>query len=199
MSFFGARVILTPGNDFPEFSQSRTKLRQRLLTLPPRRPKDMSPTRTPAGDLRSGRRRGSGHSLESRAEHPSTENQEVISGPSLSFVRPDADFFPTPVGHPLSGARETWLAPNGLRNLSIRDSTAMARSPELAPVPAAGSGEPLGTDAEPGPSLSDGVRGPSHPPGGCSVTRPPSCCVTRPRAWSRTLILHRFASLLAGG
>ena len=92
----------------------------------------MSPTRTPAGDLRSGRRRGSGHSLESRAEHPSTENQEVISGPSLSFVRPDADFFPTPVGHPLSGARETWLAPNGLRNLSIRDSTAMARSPELA-------------------------------------------------------------------
>src|SRR5271166_2956872 len=34
-----------------------------------------------------------------------------------------------------------------------------------APVPAAGSGEPLGTDAEPGPSLSDGVRGPSHPPG----------------------------------
>ncbi len=33
-----------------------------------------------------------------------------------------------------------------------------------APVPAAGSGEPLGTDAEPGPSLSDGVRGPSHPP-----------------------------------
>ncbi len=32
------------------------------------------------------------------------------------------------------------------------------------------------------PSLSDGVRGPSHPAGGCSVTRPPSCCVTRPRA-----------------
>ena len=31
-----------------------------------------------------------------------------------------------------------------------------------APVPATGSGEPLGTDAEPGPSLSDGVRGPSH-------------------------------------
>ena len=49
------------------------------------------------------------------------------------------------------------------------------------------------------PSLSDGVRGPSHPPGGCSVTRPPSCCVTRPRAWSRTSILNRFASLLAGG
>ena len=124
--------LLTPGNDFPEFSQSRTKLRQRLLTLPPRRPNHRSPTWTPAGDLRSGRRRGSGHSLESRAEHPSTENQEVISGPTLSFVRPDADFFPTPVGHPLSGARETWLAPNGLRNLSIRDSTAMARSPELA-------------------------------------------------------------------
>ena len=59
-------------------------------------------------------------------------NHAVISGPSLSFVRPDADFFPTPVGHPLSGARETWLAPNGLRNLSIRDSTAMARSPDLA-------------------------------------------------------------------
>ena len=68
-----------------------------------------------------------------------------------------------------------------------------------APVPATGSGEPLGTDAEPGPSLSDGVRGPSHPRGGCSVTRPPSCCVTRPRAWSRTSILNRFASLLAGG
>jgi len=49
------------------------------------------------------------------------------------------------------------------------------------------------------PSLSDGVRGPSHPPGGCSVTRPPSCCVTRPRAWSRTSIQNRFASLLAGG
>src|SRR5208337_1121675 len=31
-----------------------------------------------------------------------------------------------------------------------------------APVPATESGEPLGTDAEPGPSLSDGVRGPSH-------------------------------------
>ena len=68
-----------------------------------------------------------------------------------------------------------------------------------APVPATGSGEPLGTDAEPGPSLSDGVRGPSHPPGGCSLTRPPTCCVTRPRAWSRTSILDRFASLLAGG
>src|SRR5271157_5440443 len=67
-----------------------------------------------------------------------------------------------------------------------------------APVPAAGSGEPLGTDAEPGPSLSDGVRGPSHPPGGCSVTRPPSCRVTRPRAWSQPSILNRFASLLAG-
>src|SRR5208337_2834379 len=68
-----------------------------------------------------------------------------------------------------------------------------------APVPATGSEEPLGTDAEPGPSLSDGVRGPSHPPGGCSLTRPPTCCVTRPRAWSRTSILDRFASLLAGG
>src|SRR5271157_5080832 len=68
-----------------------------------------------------------------------------------------------------------------------------------APVPATGSGEPLGTDAEPGPFLSDGVRGPSHPAGGCSVTRPPSCCVTRPRVWSRTSILNRFASLLAGG
>ena len=30
------------------------------------------------------------------------------------------------------------------------------------------------------------------------MTRPPSCCVTRPRAWSRTSILNRFASLLAG-
>src|SRR5271157_6309791 len=45
------------GNNFPEFSQSRTKLWQRLLTLPPRRPKDRSPTWTPAGNLRSGRRR----------------------------------------------------------------------------------------------------------------------------------------------
>jgi len=73
------------GNDFPEFSQSRTKLRQRLLTLPPRRPNDRSPARTPAGDLRSGRRRGCGDSLETRAEHPSTENQEVISGPFLGI------------------------------------------------------------------------------------------------------------------
>ena len=39
----------------------------------------------------------------------------------------------------------------------------------------------------------------SDPPGGCSLARPPSCCVTRPRAWSRTSILNRFASLLAGG
>src|SRR5208337_1269310 len=55
------------GNNFPEFSQSRTKLWQGLLTLPPRRPKDRSPTRTPAGNLRSGRRRsgktGWGHPL----------------------------------------------------------------------------------------------------------------------------------------
>jgi len=49
------------------------------------------------------------------------------------------------------------------------------------------------------PSLSDGVRGPSHPPGGCSVTRPPTCRVTRPRAWSQAPILNRFASSLAGG
>src|SRR5208337_2802295 len=48
------------------------------------------------------------------------------------------------------------------------------------------------------PSLSDGVRGPSHPPGGCSLTRPPTCCVTRPRAWSQASILNRFASSLAG-
>jgi hypothetical protein len=68
------------GNCFQEFSQSRTKLWQGLLTLPARRPKDRSPTRTPAGDLRSGRRRG----LETRAEHPSTENQEVIPGPFLT-------------------------------------------------------------------------------------------------------------------
>src|SRR5208337_5054031 len=44
-----------------------TKLWQGLLTLPPRRPKDRSPTRTPAGNLRSGRRRsgktGWGHPL----------------------------------------------------------------------------------------------------------------------------------------
>jgi len=49
------------------------------------------------------------------------------------------------------------------------------------------------------PSLSDGVRGPSHPPGGCSVTRPPTCRVTRPSAWSQASILNRFASSLAGG
>ena len=49
------------------------------------------------------------------------------------------------------------------------------------------------------PSLSDGVRGPSHPPGGCSVTRPPTCRVTSPRAWSQASILNRFASSLAGG
>ena len=36
-----------------KFSQSRSKMWQRLLTLPPRRPKDRSPTRTPAGNLRS--------------------------------------------------------------------------------------------------------------------------------------------------
>ena len=49
------------------------------------------------------------------------------------------------------------------------------------------------------PSLSDGVRGPSHPPGGCSVTHPPTCRVTSPRAWSQASILNRFASSLAGG
>ena len=49
------------------------------------------------------------------------------------------------------------------------------------------------------PSLSDGVRGPSHPPGGCSVTRPPTCRVTRPRAWFQASILNSFASSLAGG
>src|SRR5208337_4841923 len=55
------------GTSFPEFSHSRTKLWQLLLTLPPRRPKDRSPTRTPAGNLRSSRRRsgktGWGHPL----------------------------------------------------------------------------------------------------------------------------------------
>src|SRR5271157_3663933 len=55
------------GNNFPELSESRTKLWQGLLTLPTRRPKDRSPTRTPAGNLRSGRRRsgknGWGHPL----------------------------------------------------------------------------------------------------------------------------------------
>ena len=49
------------------------------------------------------------------------------------------------------------------------------------------------------PSLSDRVRGPSHPPGGCSVTRPPTCRVTRPRAWFQASVLNRFASSLAGG
>ena len=49
------------------------------------------------------------------------------------------------------------------------------------------------------PSLSDGVRGPSHPPGGCSLTRPPTCRLTRPRAWFQASILNRFASSLAGG
>ena len=55
------------GNNLPEFSHSRTTLWQRLLTLPPRRPKDRSPARTPAGNLRSSRRRsgktGWGHPL----------------------------------------------------------------------------------------------------------------------------------------
>src|SRR5208283_6094153 len=79
------------GNNFPEFSQSRTKLWQGLLTLPPRRPKDRSPTRTPAGDLQSSRQPGCGDSLGTRAEHPSTENQEVISGPFLrQSLRPGA-------------------------------------------------------------------------------------------------------------
>jgi hypothetical protein len=72
-----------PGNHFPEFSQSRTKLWQGVLTLPRRRPKERSPTRTPAGNLQSSRQPGCGDSLETRAEHPSTESQEVISGPSL--------------------------------------------------------------------------------------------------------------------
>ena len=45
------------GNNFPEYSQSRIRLWQGLLTWPPRRPKDRSLTRTPAGNLRSGRRR----------------------------------------------------------------------------------------------------------------------------------------------
>ena len=49
-----------------------------------------------------------------------------------------------------------------------------------------------------GPFPHAGVRGRSRPASRCSVTRPPSCCVTRPRAWSRTSILNRFASLLAG-
>ncbi len=49
------------------------------------------------------------------------------------------------------------------------------------------------------PSLSGGVRGPSHPPCGCSVTRPPTCRVTRLRARSQASILNRFASSLAGG
>jgi hypothetical protein len=74
------------GNHFPELSQSRTKLWQGLLTLPPRRLKDRSPTRTPAGNLQSSRRPGCGDSLETRAEHPSTENQEVVSGPLLSSI-----------------------------------------------------------------------------------------------------------------
>jgi len=56
-----------PGGHFPEFSPSRTKLWQGLLTLPPRRPKDRSPTRTPAGNLQSSRRPGCGDSLETRA------------------------------------------------------------------------------------------------------------------------------------
>jgi len=52
----------------PIVSEKRdTKLWQGLLTLPRRRPKDRSPTRTPAGNLRSGRWRsgktGWGHPL----------------------------------------------------------------------------------------------------------------------------------------
>src|SRR5271166_4690509 len=47
----------------------------------------------------------------------------------------------------------------------LRQLATTAGPRRRAPVPATGSGKPLGTDAEPGPSLSDGVRGPSHPPG----------------------------------
>ena len=47
-----------------------------------------------------------------------------------------------------------------------RDGSVPRSSPR--PVPAAGSGEPLGRWG-PGPSLSDGVRGPSHPPGGARL------------------------------
>src|SRR5271165_6171438 len=36
---------------------------------------------------------------------------------------------------------------------------------------------------------------PQRPP----VTRPPTCRLTRPRAWSQASILNRFASSLAGG
>ncbi len=47
----------------------------------------------------------------------------------------------------------------------------------------------------PSRSVSDGVRVPGHLHGGCSVTRPRSCCVTRPRAWSRASIRNRFRKL----
>ena len=73
------------------------------------------------------------------------------------------------------------------------------------PTLAAGSGKWFPLDGRSAiatgwfPSLSDRVRGPSHPPGGCSVTRPPTCRVTRPRAWFQASILNRFASSLAGG
>src|SRR5271157_907399 len=40
----------------------------------------------------------------------------------------------------------------------LRQLATTAGPRRRAPVPATGSGEPLGTDAEPGPSLSDGVR-----------------------------------------
>jgi hypothetical protein len=70
-----------PGDHFPEFSQSRTKLWQGLLTLAPRRPKDRSPTRTSAGNLQSSRRPGCGDSLES-------PRRTRVNGRSGGYFRP---------------------------------------------------------------------------------------------------------------
>src|SRR5271165_7645083 len=82
----------------------------------------------------------------------------------------------------------------------LRDSTAMARSSELARLfqqpDLENHWEPMRNRAR--PSVIEFVAQATQA-GGCSVTRPPSCCVTRPRAWSQTSVLNRLASLLAGG
>src|SRR5208283_2091661 len=77
------RLKKQAGNNLPEFSQSRTKLWQALLTLPSRRPKDRSPTRTPAGNLRSGRAPGTGWAERKDWMGPSTlwHQRQLVEDP----------------------------------------------------------------------------------------------------------------------
>ena len=58
---------------------------------------------------------------------------------------------------------------------------------------------PIGTAAFHSQTVAAGMLLQQRPTRRVLSSRPPSCCVTRPRAWSRTSILNRFASLLAGG